>query len=188
MLTAALISLVNCSSATRTTTENVNANLQKNSNTTATAAPTSAAENQADNLAPDALVKDLYNRHDAEKSPFFQTEDRALVDKYFDKALADLIWKDAIVSKGEVGALDSDPLYNAQDTEIKNFSVGQPQVTGDKAEVAASFENFKKKETITFMLVKQNGDWKIFDINYGGGDTLLGIFKQNAEAMSNTKK
>ena len=67
-------------------------------------------------LSPKALVADLYRQHNQKHSPFFQTRSRARVDQYFTKLLADLIWKDAHGSKGEVGALDGDPLYNAQDT------------------------------------------------------------------------
>ena len=48
-----------------------------------------------------------------------------MVDKYFVKSLADLIWKDAHGPKGEVGAIDGDPLYDAQDMEIKKFAIGE---------------------------------------------------------------
>jgi hypothetical protein len=42
------------------------------------------------------------------KSPFFQTKNRALVDKYFDKNLADTIWKDAKDSKAK--SVRSEPI------------------------------------------------------------------------------
>jgi hypothetical protein len=70
-------------------------------------------------LSPNALVADLYRVHNQKHSPFFQTRSRALLYKYFEKALADMLWKDAVKSKGEVGAIDGDPLYDAQDMEIK---------------------------------------------------------------------
>src|SRR5206468_7220680 len=69
-------------------------------------------------VSPDALVKDLYRAHDQKRGPFFQTKSRALLDKYFEKTLANMIWKDRVTSKGEVGVLDGDPLYDAQDMEI----------------------------------------------------------------------
>lgn len=186
LLTAALISFVNCSAAPKTTAENVNANTQNIVNTP-TANENAAAESQAQkSTAPDALVRDLYKQHDAQKSPFFQTKSRALVDKYFDKNLADMIWKDAKESEGEVGALGADPLYNAQDTEIKRFAVGQPKITGDKAEVVVTFDNYSEKQTLRYSLSKENGEWKISDINYGEF-TLIGLFKENAQAMSNAK-
>src|SRR5438067_9339682 len=75
---------------------------------------------------PDGLVASLYQAHRQKHSPFFQTRSRALVYKYFEKLLADLIWKDAVTSKGEVGVIDGDPLYDAQDTDIKKFAIKKP--------------------------------------------------------------
>lgn len=128
-------------------------------------------------VTPEALVAQLYKAHDAEKSPFFQAEDRALVDRYFAKELADFLWKDTKESKGEVGALDFDPLYNAQDTEIKNFVVNKAKVDGAKATVVASFVNFDDKTRITFKLVQMGDAWKISDIQYAEGHALLKLFK-----------
>lgn len=130
-------------------------------------------------VSPEAFVSDLYRQHDAERSPFFQTEDRARVDEYFEKSLADLIWKDAVESKGEVGALGFDPLYNAQDSEIKNFAVRTVGQTEGKAEVAATFENFGKKQRIVYRLTAAGADWKITEIDYGGGTTLLKTLKEH---------
>ena len=104
---------------------NANAATAANANLPANAAPAAepvSASGESQTVTPEAMVADLYKQHDAKKSPFFQTKNRALVDKYFTKTLADLIWKDATTAKGEVGAIDGDPLYNAQDIEIKNFA------------------------------------------------------------------
>jgi hypothetical protein len=131
-------------------------------------------------IAPDALVATLYKESEGNRSPFFQTENRALVDKYFEKTLAELIWKDAIVSKGEVGAIDGDPLFDAQDMDIKNFSVHSPKYKDAGAEVAVSFENFGNKEEVLFLLVMDESDWKIADIKYKEGRTLKGILKGDA--------
>jgi len=129
---------------------------------------------------PETLVAELYKAHDAEKSPFFQDKDRALVDHYFTKELADLMWKDIKASKGEVGAIDFDPLYNAQDTEIKNFVVGPAKVDGGKATVVVNFTNFDKKTRITFNLPQQGDVWKISDIQYPEGHALLKLYKDAA--------
>ena len=74
---------------------------------------------------PEALVADLYRVHKAKRGPFFQSRNRALVNKYFEKDLAYLIWNDAVKSKGEVGVIDGDPLYDAQDMEIKHFAINK---------------------------------------------------------------
>lgn len=128
--------------------------------------------------SPDALVAELYRQSGKNRSPFFQTRNRALVNKYFQKHLGDLIWRDAIRSRGEVGAIDGDPLFNAQDIDIKNFVVHKPVVAKGTAEVQVSFENFGKKEEIVFLLSlgKRTG-WKIANIKYNDGTDLLGILK-----------
>jgi hypothetical protein len=133
--------------------------------------------------SPGTLVTELYRQSARKRSPFFQTRSRALVNKYFEKDLGDLIWKDSIRSKGEVGAIDGDPLYNAQDTEIKHFMIHKPDfmkgVAGDEAEVKVTFENFGAKKEIIFMLRRATGPWgwKISNIKYDDGADLLGILK-----------
>lgn len=129
--------------------------------------------------APDALVKDLYKQHDADKGPFFQKKNRALVDKYFAREFADLIWEDATNPKVETGAFDADPLYNSQDPQPKNFNVGAPKVDNDRADVVASFVNYNEKQTVTFSLARQGGDWKITDIKYKDGTSLLKVLNES---------
>ena len=127
--------------------------------------------------APNDLVAELYRQHNAKHSPFFQTKSRALVYKYFVKDLADMIWKDAVQSKGEVGKLDGDPLYDAQDMDIKYFAIGKPTVDGAKAQVHVTFENFGEKKDFVFSLVKGVSGWRIDNIEYGEGRSLRGYLK-----------
>ena len=131
----------------------------------------------AKRLSPDALVSDLYREHNGKHSPFFQTRSRALLYKYFEKSLADMIWKDAVHSKKEVGAIDGDPLYDAQDMDIKKFAIGKPGYENGKAQVSVSFENFGQQKTIVFILVNGRSGWRIADFDYGQGRTLKGDLK-----------
>jgi hypothetical protein len=133
----------------------------------------------AKGVGPDALVADLYRQHNRKHSPFFQTRSRALLYKYFERAIADLIWKDAVHSKGEVGAIDGDPLYDAQDMEIKKFAIRKPRYEEGRALVDVTFENFGKKQTIMFFVVKGRTGWRIRDIVYSEGRTLGGELKEN---------
>ena len=122
-----------------------------------------AAEKAA---TPDSLVAELYKSEKNKASPFFQDKNRALVDHYFTQELGDLIWKDATTSKGEVGAIDGDPLYDAQDMEIKEFVIHPAKTEEGKTTVLVTFVNFKEKKSITFHCVQQGGAWKISDIQY----------------------
>lgn len=130
--------------------------------------------------SPEALVADLYRAEKEKRSPFFQTRSRTLLYKYFEKDLSDLIWHDAVKSKGEVGVIDGDPLYDAQDMEIKNFLINKPRYEGAQALVDATFENFGQKKTVTFALVKGVAGWRIHDIIYGEGRTLRSEFKEGS--------
>lgn len=171
--------------AANTTNTAPPANAASNTNTETAGTPSSgSAESQTS--SPEAVVTDLYKQHDAQKSPFFQTKNRGLVDKYFTKTLADLIWKDATTSKNEVGAIDGDPLYNAQDTEIKNLSVGKGEVKGDTATVVVTFTNFGDKKTVNFALKQAAGAWKIDNILYGDGDSLLKWLKDTYSRTSDS--
>src|SRR5713226_5144543 len=118
------------------------------------------AKSKSTGLSPDALVTNLYRVHKLRRSPFFQTRSRALLYKYFEKSLADMIWKDAVSSKGEVGALDGDPLYDAQDMEIKKFAIGKPSYEGGKAKVNVTFDNFGKPQSFVFTLVNGRTGWR----------------------------
>src|ERR1051325_2772712 len=128
---------------------------------------------------PEALVADLYQAQKQKRGPFFQTRSRALVDKYFARSLGDLIWKDARTSKGEVGVIDGDPLYDAQDMEIKKFAIGQPAYESGKAKVNVTFENFGQKKTLVFVLVNGRTGWRIHDIEYGDHGTMRSWFKES---------
>jgi hypothetical protein len=126
-------------------------------------------------LTPDAVVRNLYAaRKRPATDPFFQTKSRARLDKYFTKELGDLIWKDAVAAakSKEVGALDGDPLYNAQDMRITAFRIRPPEYgegNRDLADVPVTFKNFGKEETVLFRLERaKTGVWKISDIFYPG--------------------
>jgi uncharacterized membrane protein len=124
---------------------------------------------------PEQAVDALYKQH-KRQSPFFQTKSRALVDRFFDKELADLIWN-MPNTPDEVGPLDGDPLYNAQDMEIRNFVIHKAKVTGDTATVLVTFTNIGKKQEVKFLLASRRSGWKITNIKYDDGTDLIQILK-----------
>jgi hypothetical protein len=184
LLTIALLLSISCSAKIETANTSRETSVQSNTNNQ-TASPDnaegSAVQTNLGKVSPDAVVKELYDLHKKQKGPFFDTKNRALINKYFEKTLADYIYKDLNSNSDEVGVLDFDVLYNAQDVDIKKFSVSEPKITGEKAEVVASFENYGEKQNITFLLVKSGDSWKISDIKYDSKNTLLGYFKEDAK-------
>ena len=136
-------------------------------------------------VAPRSLVADLYRQH-KKRSPFFQRRSRALLDKYFARELADLLWRDAHSSGDEVGALDGDPLFNAQDMDIKNFSIGEGVGGPRMVVIPVTFENLGEKHEIKFRVFSFGGSgWKIANIEYDDGSTLLDILKRDRDSAEN---
>ena len=180
-----LLSIINCSSSSKATTENINvaANANTANATTENAAVETAAQKTDE---PETFLKDLYKTHDKNNGAIVQGNDRAILDKYFDKNLADLIWKDMTTNRDGVGVIDFDIFYNAQDAEIKNLSVGDAKISGGKAVVDVSFDNFGKKNLISYYLTKEKSSWKISNINYGTNENLLKYFKEANQNTSST--
>lgn len=133
--------------------------------------------------SPEDLIRALYANHKAGKSPFFQTKDRALVDRFFVKEIADLIWADATISAktGDVAFMEADPLYNAQDMDIQDFVIHTAEVDNDGAEVLVTFTNFGERNEFTFLLDKENGQWRIGDLFYGDGSQLFQLLSGREE-------
>ncbi len=134
-------------------------------------------------MSPDAVVRNLYAAHKAKKDPFFQNKSRALVDKYFTGALADAIWKDAQESKpGEVGNLDFDPLYYAQDIRITKFAIAKADANHI---VKVTFLNMGMPEEINFSLSTPNNSSKVYKIDsivYSDAEDLESILSYDVNA------
>jgi len=128
---------------------------------------------------PETVVKELYRVHKNGYGHVFEKQGRKLQQKFFDQKLAALIWKDLTQTpEGEVGNLDFDPLYNAQDTQIKSFRVGASAIKGDTATVPVTFMNYDQKVKIDFRLVNTKAGWKISNIVYSGDSDLVKILSQ----------
>jgi len=125
-------------------------------------------------LSPKDLVARLYQAHRSKHDPLDET---ALLGRYFDPALLKLYLKDKGEAKGEVGRLDGDPLYNAQDFEIKDFSVSAPEITGRAGRVTVNFKNLGKPTRVVYILSRTANGWKISDIRYDDGSSLKKILE-----------
>ena len=130
---------------------------------------------------PEARIAKLYELAKTNKGPFYQTKDKAAMEKWLTKDLAALIHKDAVASQDEVGVLDFDPLYNAQDTEITEFKL-KSEKAGDATHVIATFKNFDKADTIRFVM-EQSADksWKIADIRFKDNSSLKKMLQEGVE-------
>ena len=127
--------------------------------------------------SPTKIVTDLYRAHNEKADPLKYPASKKLLGAYFEKGLLSRFLKDQSESKGEVGKLGFDPLYAAQDFDIKDFSVALIAKQKDSAEVLASFKNIGTSEKIVFLLSPTARGWRTTDIKYSDGSTLQGILK-----------
>lgn len=134
-------------------------------------------------MAPDTLVANLYRQ---QRQVFQQARSRVLLDKYFDKSLADLTWKELLRWESSESEEDFDyVLYNFGYGEgtITKLVIGKPSYEGRKAQVNVSYDvvyappdvpkRSVYKETIIFLLSAGETGWKITDIKYDGGKKSL---------------
>ncbi len=140
---------------------------------------------------PEGLVKDLYRiraiDYPGNSDRIFDGKNRNAIDKYFAKTLADYIWNDATSKTDEIGALEFDPFYEGQDAKITKLVVGSAKINGEKATVIVKFLNFNEKKSLTYKLIKQNSGWKISDIKFTDGGSLLQVFIDDKKARNTNK-
>ena len=135
-----------------------------------------AAQRARPTNSPDSVVRELYRVHNNGKGGVFEAKGKKYIYKFFGQKLADLIWKDITETpKGEVGRLDFDPLYNAQDTGITNFQIGKPVVEGDKSTVSVSFRNFGQRTSVKFEMHNGQEGWRIENVIYSDKSDLVKI-------------
>lgn len=156
-------------------------------------------------IAPDALVANLYRQA---PDRVFQAQSRALLDKYFEKSLADLTWMELLHWESS-GTSEMEPfdyvLYNFGYGEgtITKPVIGKPSYEGRKAQVNVSYnivyappavsKRSVHKETIIFLLAAGETGWKITDINYdcgfdwcvdGGKLSLFEMYSMDSKATA----
>jgi hypothetical protein len=133
-----------------------------------------AATMLADELSPKDVVAQLYQAHRSKHDPLDETQ---FLSRYFDAELLKLYLKDKREAKGEVGRLDGDPLYNAQDIQITDFSISAPKTTGAETLVMVRFKNIGKSTRVEYVLGRTADGWKISNIRYDDGSSLKKILQ-----------
>jgi hypothetical protein len=140
---------------------------------------------------PEQVIKDLYAAQKNEKTnPFAQIKSRALVDKYFTKDLADLVWKTNTAPDDGWRHIDvlydsHDQLRDSQDPQITNLAFGTPYEDSGPNDVyvKVTFKNHGEPESVSFNLRREaNKTWKIDDINYSHGDDLSYVLRYKTDA------
>ncbi|MDQ3199480.1 MAG: YbjP/YqhG family protein [Verrucomicrobiota bacterium] len=90
-----------------------------------------------------------------------------------------LYLRDRREAKVEVGRLDGDPFYNAQDIEIKGFTISPPETAKGETRVTVRFKNLGKPARLVYVLTHTGDGWKISDIRYDDGSSLKKILQSD---------
>lgn len=122
--------------------------------------------------AADRLVRALYFEHSKKENPLLETKDRTLIDQFFAKSTADLIWRDASASPGKRKRTQENPLFNAPNEAIKKTWVLPAVIAGTQAVVYVTFEHNSEPKEIRIDMHQIAGRWRITDMHYPGGKRL----------------
>lgn len=88
-------------------------------------------------------------------------------DLLFSKGLAALFARDDLYMEesGDIGHVEADPFLNGQDGELKDLHVTPAgKASRGRARVIASFRSFGQKMAVRFLMVEEDGGWRIDDI------------------------
>ena len=138
---------------------------------------------------PEEVVKNLIAAASSEKtSPFFQTKNRTMMDKFFTKEFADAIFKDAVTANGEVGAIEFDPLTGTQDeTKPVGVTVQKRRAGTDEIQaiIPVTFTTGNEARSVDFEVLQGDDKaWKISNIMYADGEDLASILNLSQDAES----
>lgn len=112
-----------------------------------------------------AFVEAVYRAHDPTK-PGVPPWDGARCRETFTVRLCELIEKDRREAGEEVGRLDGDVLYDAQDFGISNLAFAPGVEQGGRASVRVTFVNLGQQAEVLVWVERAAGGWRIDDLEY----------------------
>jgi hypothetical protein len=114
--------------------------------------------------SPRAFVADVYRADagDVRVRPW----EASVCAATFSPRLCALLERDRQQAGAEVGRLDGDPLYDAQDLQITELAFAGVTQSAERAEVAVTFRNAGTPCDLLLTLVPVGGVWRIDEITY----------------------
>jgi hypothetical protein len=111
------------------------------------------AQPDADSLSFIKAIYQTYNGTEGGLPHMYSRRLQALVDKDTKET-----------PDGYVGRIDWDVFVNAQDTQLTELKIVLVSKSATTAQVRATFKNFDSPSNILFDLVRENGHWRIDEI------------------------
>jgi len=124
-----------------------------------------------------AFVADLYAGYGRKPGPDYTGRQAPTV---FSPRLLKLIRRDAARAKGEVGALDGDPICDCQDQEITQVDVAVEAAGPDKATARVSFRNFGEAQSVRLDLLWAHGHWRVDDTHSESTPSLAALLTEGS--------
>jgi hypothetical protein len=101
--------------------------------------------------------------------------------KVFSPRLLALIRRDrALTRKGEVGALDGDPICDCQDFDISHVETTIAPTGPGRVQAIINFINLGRMATVRLDLISVRGAWRIDNIHATGIADLAAYLRQHA--------
>lgn len=75
-----------------------------------------------------------------------------------------------------VPVIAGDPFTDSQEYPLR-FAVGKAVVSNGLADVAVRFADAARDRTVVYRMRREGGAWRVDDLRYAGGETLLGLLK-----------
>lgn len=142
------------------------------------------AQSESKSLSdPTAIVHQLY-RDFAWEAVISEPEDKGLIDqpkaileRYFDSRLTDLILKDreCVARTKEICRLDFSPIWDSQDPGASDMKITSGK--GNTVNVEFRYPGDGSQVGIIYQTTKVSGHWRISDIRYKKGHSLLSIME-----------
>lgn len=124
-----------------------------------------------------AFVEGLYRGYHGDGPDYLGRQ----ASRVFSPGLLALIRRDkALTPRGDVGALDGDPICDCQDFEITKVAVSVDAKGAGRATARARFLNFGEPQTVRFDLVAGPGGWRIDDIHSASTPSLARLLRRHA--------
>ncbi|MGD0189169.1 MAG: DUF3828 domain-containing protein [Rhizomicrobium sp.] len=140
----------------------------------------SSAGFAASSDSPESFLRHLYAQYaPGKRQVAFDYPDAGSI---VDASMLALLHRDQQAAKGEVGALDYDPICQCQDWEaLKVVSVRVISSDDQKATADVTFDNGtgkdKWRQTVRFELVHTSAGWKIHDIRSKDAASLQALLR-----------
>lgn len=128
--------------------------------------------------SPENIVSNLYRDFPPDGKEAVHWQKKDVLAKYFDNNLVDLFLKEQECSERDKGICNIDfmILYDAQDYQITEFHIDAFDPV--KKVVNVRFKNYNKPTLIVYQMSETPAGWRISDIRYEKGHSLVETLKQ----------